>query len=61
MIKKIRFVEDHIFIEKRGDIYIPYIDLQKATLRIASPSIMARYDQNSLKNAYEKGELKIKN
>lgn len=57
-IKKVlRWNGDYVWIEKRDDKYIPYESHMKSLLGIAAPSLIARYDQETLKQAFESGFL----
>ena len=56
--KKVRFVNDHIYIEKKGDLYLPYMDRDHLDRKVPSKAFFRFYNQDKLKVAYETGELK---
>lgn len=58
MVKRIKFNNDYIFIDKKDDFYIPYVDRDYYKLGIASSGILRLVNQKDLKRAYETGELK---
>ena len=60
MAKRIKYNQNYIFIEKKGDEYFPYIDRYSCKMGKVSPGLFRLFSQEELKKAYETETLKPK-